>query len=87
MKVGPLTPAEMDGVYRIGIVREGVGLPAVDASWRAVEVTGIVTKEIVLSIGRLVTGQEEDVASPIGITRVSSDAVEEGAANYLGYSV
>jgi regulator of sigma E protease len=84
VKVGPLTPTEIDGVYRIGIVREGVGLPPVDASWRAVEVTGIVTKEIVLSIGRLVTGQgREDVASPIGITRVSSDAVEEGAANYL----
>jgi regulator of sigma E protease len=84
VKVGPLRPMQTDGGYRIGIVREGLGLPPVDASWRAVEVTGIVTKEIVLSIGRLVTGQgREDVASPIGITRVSSDAVQQGTANYL----
>ena len=84
VRIGPLTPMETDGGYRIGIVREGVGLPPVDASWRAVEVTGIVTKEIILAIGRLVTGQgREDVASPIGITRVSSDAVQEGTANYL----
>jgi regulator of sigma E protease len=43
-----------------------------------------VTKEIVLSLGRLVTGEgREDVASPIGITRVSSDAVQEGAVSFL----
>jgi regulator of sigma E protease len=79
-----VTPAQTDDGYRIGIVREGVGLPPVEAVGRAFEVTGIVTKEIVLSIGRLATGQgREDVASPIGITRVSSDAVEAGAENYL----
>jgi regulator of sigma E protease len=84
LEVGPITPAEIDGGYRIGILREGVGLPPLEASWRAVEVTGIVTKEIVLSLGRLVTGEgREDVASPIGITRVSSDAVQEGAVSFL----
>jgi len=84
IRVGPVTPAETDGGYRIGIVREGVGLPPVEASWRAVEVTGIVTREIVFSLGRLVTGEgREDVASPIGITRASSDAVQEGAVSFL----
>jgi len=84
LEVGPVTPAEIDGGYRIGILREGVGLPPLEASWRSVEVTGIVTKEIVLSLGRLVTGDgREDVASPIGITRVSSDAVQEGAVSFL----
>jgi regulator of sigma E protease len=79
-----VTPVQTDGGYRIGIVRQGVGLPPLEASWRAIEVTGIVTKEIVLSIGRLVTGEgREDVASPIGITRVSSDAIEEGAQSFL----
>jgi regulator of sigma E protease len=43
-----------------------------------------VTREIVESIGRLAGGEgREDVASPIGITRVSSDAVEEGLESYL----
>lgn len=79
-----VTPAPTDEGYRIGIVREGVGLPPLDAAWRAVEVTGIVTKEIALSLGRLFTGQgREDVSSPIGITRVSSDAVQEGAESFL----
>ena len=79
-----VTPAETDGGYRIGIVREGTGLPPLEASWRAVELTGIVSKEIVLSLGRLVGGEgREDVSSPIGIARVSSDAVEEGFENYL----
>jgi regulator of sigma E protease len=79
-----VTPASTDDGYRIGIVREGVGLPTLEAVGRSFEVTGIVTKEIVLSLGRLVTGQgREDVASPIGITRVSSDAVQEGAESFL----
>jgi regulator of sigma E protease len=83
--IGPVTPAKSeDGVYRLGIVREGVGLPPLDATWRAFEVTGIVTKEIVKSLGRLATGEgRENVSSPIGITQASSDAVERGTENYL----
>jgi regulator of sigma E protease len=82
--IGPVTPVKTDGGYRIGIIREGTGLPPLAALGRAFEVTGIVTREIVKSIGRLVGGEgREDVASPIGITRVSSDAVEEGLESYL----
>jgi regulator of sigma E protease len=85
VEIGPVAPAKSeDGVYRLGIVREGMGLPPVDAVWRAFEVTGIVTKEIVKSLGRLATGEgRENVSSPIGITQASSDAVERGAENYL----
>ena len=51
---------------------------------QAVKVTGIVSKEIVKSLGRLVTGQGRDeVSSPIGITRASSDAAQQGADNYI----
>ncbi|HWQ22822.1 MAG TPA: M50 family metallopeptidase [Gaiellaceae bacterium] len=79
-----VTPARTEGGYRIGIVREALGLPPPAAAGRAVEVTGIVSKEIVLSLGRLAGGQgREDVASPIGITQISSDAVEEGVESYL----
>jgi regulator of sigma E protease len=79
-----VTPAEIDGAYRIGIVREGTGRSPVEAVGRSFEVTGIVSKEIVLSIGRLVGGEgREQVASPIGITRISSDAVDAGVENYL----
>jgi regulator of sigma E protease len=79
-----VTPTEIDGAYRIGIIREGTGVPPLEAVGRSVEVTGIVSKEIVFSLGRLFTGEGRDeVASPIGITRVSSDAVNEGFENYL----
>jgi len=84
LKLGPVTPMKTEGGYRVGIVREGTGLPPLAAIGRAFEVTGIVTREIVKSIGRLAGGEgREDVASPIGITRVSSDAVEEGLESYL----
>lgn len=82
--VGPVTPMETDGGYRIGIVREGAGMPVLEATRRAFEVTGIVSREIVFSLGRLAGGEGRgDVASPIGITRVSSDAVEQGLESYL----
>ena len=79
-----VTPIEMDGGYRIGIVREGTGVPPLEAIARSFEVTGIVSKEITFSLGRLFTGEGRDeVSSPIGITRVSSEAAEEGFENYL----
>ncbi|HEU0247864.1 MAG TPA: M50 family metallopeptidase [Gaiellaceae bacterium] len=84
LSLGPVTPMKTEGGYRIGIVREGTGLSPPAALGRAFEVTGIVTREIAKSIGRLAGGEgREDVASPIGITRVSSDAVEEGLESYL----
>jgi regulator of sigma E protease len=82
--LGPARPVSVDDRYRLGFALEGTGLGPVDAVGRAFEVTGIVTKEIVLALGRLVTGEgRENVSSPIGITRASSDAVERGAANYF----
>ena len=82
--LGPVGAAPVDDTYRLGFALEGTGLPPVEAVGRAFEVTGIVTREIVYALGRLVTGEgRENVSSPIGITRVSSDAVERGAENYL----
>jgi regulator of sigma E protease len=79
-----VTPEEIDGSYRIGIIREGTGVPTLEAIGRSFEITGIVSKEITLSMGRLFTGEGRDeVSSPIGITRVSSDAAEESFESYL----
>jgi len=82
--LGPVSARPIEDVYRLGFGLEGVGLGAVGAVGRAFEVTGIISKEIVFSLGRLVTGEgRENVSSPIGITQASSDAVERGAENYL----
>jgi regulator of sigma E protease len=83
--VGPVRPRRIDeDTYRLGFALRGTGLAPIEAVGRAFEVTGIVTREIVYALGRLVTGEgRENVSSPIGITRASSDAVERGAENYL----
>ena len=80
----PVTPELTSGGYRIGIVREGTGLALPAAAWRAVEVTGILAKEIVKAIGGLLTAEgRENVASPIGITQASSDAINQGVEQFL----
>lgn len=80
----PVTPEATEGGYRIGIVREGTGLGFPAAMQRSVEVTGILTKEIVKAIGGLLTAEgRENVASPIGITQASSDAVDQGVEQFL----
>jgi regulator of sigma E protease len=84
VQLGPVRAVPVDDRYRLGFALRGTGLGPVEAVGRSFEVTGLVTKEIVLALGRLVTGEgRENVSSPIGITRASSDAVERGASNYF----
>ena len=46
--------------------------------------TGLVTSEIVKSLGRLVTGEgRKDISSPVGIVQGSSDAAKEGTDSFL----
>ncbi len=79
-----VSPERVDNGYRLGIELAGVGLGPVEAVGRAFEVTWLVTVEIVKSLGRLAVGEgREDISSPIGITQVSSNAVEQGTDNYL----
>ena len=80
----PVAPERTGEGYRLGIVRKGVALSPLAAVKRSFEVTGILSREIVKSLGRLVTSEgREQVASPIGITQASSDAVERGVGNYV----
>ncbi len=84
LQLGPIAGQLVDERYRLGFGLEGTGLGFLPALGRAVETTGLVAKEIVKSLGRLVTGEGRDeVSSPIGITQASSDAVERGAESYL----
>jgi regulator of sigma E protease len=84
LRLGPVAAQLVDDRYRLGFGLDGRGLGFFAATGHAVRVTGLVSKEIVKSLGRLVTGSGRDeVSSPIGITRASSDAVERGADSYL----
>jgi regulator of sigma E protease len=84
VRLAPVAPQLVDDRYRLGFGLKGAGLGFFPAFGNAVKVTGLVSREIVKSLGRLVTGEGRDeVSSPIGITRASSDAVQQGADNYL----
>ena len=86
VQLGPVRAQRVGDRYQLGfaILFVGDGLGFVSALERSVEVTWFVTKRIVESLGRLVTGDGRDeVSSPIGITQASSDAVERGAESYL----
>ena len=75
---------DTDGAYRLGFVldREGLSLPT--AAWRSVRLTGLVTKEIGQSLGRLVTGSGRDeISSPVGIVQGSSTALDEGTERFF----
>jgi regulator of sigma E protease len=82
--LGPTRPEETDGAYRLGFVLSGEGLGPGESTVEAIRVTGLVTKEIGASVGRLVTGDGRDeIASPVGIVQGSSEAAEQGADTYL----
>jgi regulator of sigma E protease len=82
--LGPVRPEREAGDYRLGFVLAGRSLSPPEAVWRSLKLTGIVTREIGKSMSRLVTGQGRDeLASPVGIVRGSSTALEEGVVRYL----
>lgn len=82
--LGPVEPEETNGAYRLGFVLRGEGLGPLESTWQAIRVTGVVTKEIGASVGRLVTGDgRNEISSPVGIVQGSSEAVQQGADTYL----
>jgi regulator of sigma E protease len=85
VRLGPVSAEQVEGGgYRLGIVLRGEGLPLLSAAGEAFRITGLVTRDVVGTIGDLVTGSgREDIASPVGIVQGSSDAVEQGAANFV----
>ena len=84
IQLSPVAAQLVEERYRLGFGLDGEGLGFFPSVLRAFEVTGLVAKEIVKSLGRLLTGEGRDeVSSPIGITQVSSDAVQQGTDSYL----
>ena len=81
----PATAARRtDDTYRLGIMLSGEGLPPLDATREAFDLTGQVTRDIGSSLGRLVTGSGRDqISSPVGIVQGSSDAAKQGTESFL----
>jgi regulator of sigma E protease len=82
--LGPQRPEELDGRYRLGFALAGEPLSPPAAAKESVVVTGIVTKEIVSSLGNLVHQEGRDqISSPVGIVEGSSTAARQGWQSYL----
>ena len=81
----PATAARpTDGVYRLGFVLAGEGLPPLEAADESIGLTWQVTRDIGASLGRLVTGEGRDqISSPVGIVQGSSDAAKQGTESFL----
>jgi len=82
--LGP-RPAELDGgVYRLGFILRGEGLSGPAAARQSARVSGEVSRDIVTSLGSLVTGEgRKDISSPVGIVQGSSDAAKQGTDSFL----
>jgi regulator of sigma E protease len=82
--LGPTRPRKTNGAYRLGFVLKGQGLAAPAAVKESVRLTGLVSRDIVTSLGHLVHREgREDISSPVGIVEGSSAAVDEGLQSYL----
>jgi regulator of sigma E protease len=82
--LGPVRARLQEGRYRIGFALRGEGLGVAESAWQSVRVTGLVTKEIGASLGRLVTGSgRKELSSPVGITQAGSEAVRQGTDNFI----
>jgi regulator of sigma E protease len=75
---------DTDGRYRIGIRPDFNSIPLHAAAWESLRLTGLVTKEIGSVLVRLVRGEgREEISSPIGIVRGSSDALDRGFETFF----
>src|SRR4051794_3979618 len=84
LELGPVRAKNDGGTYRVGIVLDRAGLSVPGAAWNSIRLTGLVTKQIGVSLSQLVTGKgHEDISSPVGIVQGSTTALNEGTENYL----
>jgi regulator of sigma E protease len=82
--LGPVSPEKIDGAYRLGFIRRGQALGFGESAWQSLKLTGIVTREIGKSLGRLVHGQgRKDISTPVGISQQLAKSSSEGAQQYF----
>ena len=88
LTLGPVRPRLIDDggtkAYRLGFRFRGEDLGLAESAWQSVKLTGIVTREIGKSLGRLVHGEgRKDISSPVGISQTLATSSKQGAEDYL----
>jgi regulator of sigma E protease len=84
--LGPVHPKVLDDTdrLRLGFSLRGEHLGVAASAWQSLKLTGVVTKEIGKSLGRLVHGEgRKDISSPVGITQTLDHSASQGIQEYL----
>jgi regulator of sigma E protease len=84
--LGPVHPKVLDDTdrLRLGFSLRGEQLGLAASAWQSLKLTGVVTKEIGKSLGRLVHGEgRKDISSPVGITQTLDHSASQGIQEYL----
>ena len=82
--LGPVTPVEIDGAYRLGFILRASGLSPPAALWQSLKVTGEATKQTAAFLPKLVHRKErKEITTPVGIVQGSSQALHTGFQTYL----
>lgn len=82
--LGPVKAKKRQGVLRLGFTLKGTDLSPPAAFWSSIKLTGVVTKQIGVSLANLFQGQgRKDIASPVGIVQGSTSALKQGVKDYL----
>jgi regulator of sigma E protease len=86
VSLGPVRPKVLDDTdrLRLGFALKGEQLGLAASAWQSVKLTGVVTREIGKSLGRLVHGEgRKDISSPVGITQTLDRSAGQGVQEYL----
>jgi regulator of sigma E protease len=82
--LAPVEPQQIDGAYRLGFVLQGEKLGLGGSLWQSIKLTGVVTREIGKSLGRLVHGEgRKDISTPVGISQQLAKSSQQGAQDYF----
>ena len=81
-----MRPRKEDGVYRLGFRLRGAHLGLGESIWQSFKLTGVVSRETVRSLGRIVhkSGRKE-ISGPVGIVRESSKRTGWDYVAVLGF--
>ena len=84
LTIGPVVPRKTQGTYLLGFQLKGTGLSAPAAAWQSIKLVGIVTKGTVIALANVVHKKErKNFQSTVGIVQASSNAISQGAQDYL----
>jgi regulator of sigma E protease len=84
--LGPARPHKVNGAYRLGFRPKGAHLGLGESIWYSLKLAGVVSRETVKSLGRIVhkSGRKQ-ISGPVGIVQESSKSTGWDYVAVLGF--